>query len=58
MSKEYDELLARIKKGEKYLDDNTVPMEEREHWVKPYQELVAKLNAFNDIDVQDQLIGC
>jgi hypothetical protein len=40
------ELLARVKKGEEYLDDNSIPMSKRDKQIKLYKSLVAEYNEY------------
>lgn len=52
MSDAYDKILARIKKGEAYLDNIDIPYDERKHWINEYQKLVIELNRFKISAVQ------
>lgn len=54
---QYEELLAKIKRGETYLDNNDIPFEERERWIGKYQELVHELNKYYDEYKQDRLLN-
>jgi len=40
----YNQLLVREKNAEKYLNDNSIPLEEREKWMPKYKDICERLN--------------
>ena len=44
MKKEYNYLLVREKAAEKYLNDDTRPLKEREEWTPEYTKILNRLN--------------
>ena len=50
LMKQYNEILAREVKAQKYLDDNTKTIEEREKWIPEYRNILLELSGiFIDI---------
>lgn len=45
LKKEYDELLAREKKAAEYLDNQNIPIAEREKWIPQYKSIINRLGA-------------
>lgn len=41
---EYNELLDRQRKGAQYLDNNSIPLEEREKWKPEYAKILKRLS--------------
>ena len=53
LKQDYNQHLARYKKAFAYLADNSIPLEEREKWLKDYEELLDRLNdAVNQMKAQ------
>lgn len=41
---EYNQLLDRQRKGAQYLDNNSIPLEEREKWKGEYAKILKRLS--------------
>jgi len=44
LKREYNSFIARIKKGERYLDKIEVPVDEREKWIPAFKYLIDNCN--------------
>lgn len=45
LKQEYNKLIKRVEVGSKYLDDNTIPVSEREAKVPAFRKIIDRLNA-------------
>lgn len=46
LKKEYNKLIKRYKAGGEYLDNNDIPIEEREKWIGEFRKIIDVLNGF------------
>ena len=46
LKKEYNKLIKRYKTGGDYLDNNGIPIEEREKWIGEFRKIIDVLNGF------------
>lgn len=46
LKKEYNKLIKRYKTGADYLDNNGIPLEEREKWMDEFRNIIDGLNGF------------
>ena len=44
LTQEYNDLLKRFYKATDYLDDNSIPLRERERWIPEYLKIARRLN--------------
>lgn len=44
LKKRYNDLLKRERAAEKYLNDDKIPLKERERWMPAYQAILNELN--------------